>query len=132
MRVLVTVGSKFTPVKKILIYCHTLLTTQERCPKTLEPSRIKVEPSSIAILKSALLADMGATILPMSPLLAEIERGEMRAIPISGVPLSRTVVLCSSKNIPLTNAAMAVEKLVLDLSQALCESGKWQGTTSLV
>jgi len=91
-----------------------------------------IDITSIAILKSALLADMGATILPMSPLLAEIERGEMRAIPISGVPLSRTVVLCSSKNIPLTNAAMAVEKLVLDLSQALCESGKWQGTTSLV
>lgn len=91
-----------------------------------------IDITSIAILKSAILADMGATILPMSPLLAEIERGEMCASPIRGVTLSRTVVLCSSKNIPLTNAAMAVEKLVLDLSHDLCESGKWQGTKSLV
>lgn len=91
-----------------------------------------IDITSIAILKSAILADMGATILPMSPLLAEIERGEMRASPISDVTLSRTVVLCSSKNIPLTNAAMAVEKLVLELSRDLSLSGKWRGTTSLV
>jgi LysR family nitrogen assimilation transcriptional regulator len=91
-----------------------------------------IDITSIAILKSAILADMGATILPMSPLLAEIERGEMRASPISDVTLSRTVVLCSSKNIPLTNAAMAVEKLVLDLSRDLSLSGKWRGTKNLV
>nr|WP_315484519.1 LysR substrate-binding domain-containing protein [uncultured Undibacterium sp.] len=91
-----------------------------------------IDITSIAILKSAILADMGATILPMSPLLAEIERGEVRASPISDVKLSRTVVLCSSKNIPLTNAAMAVEKLVLELSRDLSLSGKWRGTTSLV
>jgi LysR family nitrogen assimilation transcriptional regulator len=91
-----------------------------------------IDITSIAILKSAILADMGATILPMSPMLAEIERGEMRASPISDASLSRTVVLCSSKNIPLTNAAMAVEKLVLDLSRDLCLSGKWLGTQSLV
>ncbi|MFZ6800860.1 LysR substrate-binding domain-containing protein [Undibacterium sp. Di24W] len=91
-----------------------------------------IDITSIAILKSALLADMGATILPMSPLLAEIERGEMRASPINDVTLSRKVVLCSSKNIPLTNAAMAVEKLVLDLSRDLSLSGKWRGTKNLV
>ncbi len=91
-----------------------------------------IDITSIAILKAAILADMGATILPMSPLLPEIERGEMRATPISDVNLSRTVVLCSSKNIPLTNAAMAVEKLVLDLSRDLSLGGKWLGTTSLV
>lgn len=91
-----------------------------------------IDITSIAILKSAILADMGATILPMSPLLAEIERGEMIASPINDVSLSRTVVLCSSKNIPLTNAAMAVEKLVLDLSRELCLSGKWQGAKNLV
>ena len=33
-----------------------------------------IEINSIAILKSALLADMGATILPLAPLLAEIEQ----------------------------------------------------------
>ena len=90
-----------------------------------------IDITSIAILKSAIMADMGATILPVSPFLAEIERGEMRAIPITGAALSRTVVLCSSKNIPLTNAAMAVEKLVVDVAHDLCGSGQWSGTRSL-
>ncbi|MBC3873016.1 LysR substrate-binding domain-containing protein [Undibacterium flavidum] len=91
-----------------------------------------IDITSIAILKSAILADMGATILPVSPLLAEIERGDMRASVISDVALSRTVTLCSSKNIPLTNAAQAVEKLVLDVSRDLCLSGKWLGAKSLI
>ncbi len=90
-----------------------------------------VEITSIAILKSALMADMGATILPVSPFLAEIERGEMRALPISDIALSRTVVLCSSKNIPLTNAAMAIERLVLDVTKKLCDSGLWLGARNL-
>lgn len=90
-----------------------------------------IDITSIAILKSALMADMGATILPVSPFLAEIQRGEMRACTISDIALSRTVVLCSSKNIPLTNAAMAIEKLVLDVTQDLCRSGHWLGAQSL-
>jgi LysR family nitrogen assimilation transcriptional regulator len=90
-----------------------------------------IDITSIAILKSAILADMGATILPISPFLAEIQRGEMCATPISDVTLSRTVSLCASKNIPLTNAAIAVEKLVLDVSRDLCESGRWLGAKSL-
>lgn len=90
-----------------------------------------IDITSIAILKSAIMADMGATILPVSPFLAEIERGEMRATSISGAPLSRSVVLCSSKNIPLTNAAMALEKLVLKVAHDLCTSGRWLGAQSL-
>jgi LysR family nitrogen assimilation transcriptional regulator len=86
-----------------------------------------IDITSIAILKSAILADIGATILPISPFLAEIQRGEMCATPISDVALSRTVSLCASKNIPLTNAALAVEKLVLEVSRDLCESGHWLG-----
>lgn len=91
-----------------------------------------IDITSIAILKSALMADMGATILPVSPMLSEIEHAELRATPITGAALSRTVVLCASKNIPLTNAARAVERLVLALSKELCDSGKWQGARNLI
>jgi LysR family nitrogen assimilation transcriptional regulator len=91
-----------------------------------------IDITSIAILKSAIMADMGATILPVSPFLAEIDRGEMRACIIAGAHLSRTVTLCSSKNIPLTNAAIAVEKLVLDVTRDLCSSGKWLGAKNLL
>lgn len=88
--------------------------------------------NSIAILKSALLTDMGATILPVAPLLAEVDKGEMRALTIDGVNVSRTVVLAASKNIPLTNAALAIERLVLDVTAKLCGSGRWLGARSLI
>ena len=91
-----------------------------------------IDITSIAILKSALMADMGATILPVAPLQAEIARGEMRACTISDAPFSRTVSLCASKNIPLTNAAQAVEKLVLEVARDLCASQQWRGTRCLL
>src|SRR5450830_390384 len=84
-----------------------------------------IEINSVAILKSAILADIGATILPVAPLLSEIERGDMIAYPISGERMVRKLALCASKNIPLTNAAAAVERLVLDVTDDLCRKGKW-------
>ena len=90
-----------------------------------------IEINSIAILKSAILADMGATILPAAPLAADLERGAMRALAIHSPGLSRTVTLCASRNIPLTNAAAAVSRLVSQVTRELCESGAWQGASLL-
>lgn len=90
-----------------------------------------IEINSVAILKSAILADIGATILPVAPLLAEIERGDMVAHTISGEKISRTLVLCASKNIPLTTAAAAVERLVLDVTDDLCRNGRWRHALAL-
>jgi LysR family nitrogen assimilation transcriptional regulator len=83
-------------------------------------TRDVIEINSIAILKSAILAGMGATILPVAPVQAEVERGAMRALSIHGPSISRTVVLCTSKNIPLTNAAAAVSRLVAQVATELC------------
>jgi len=90
-----------------------------------------IEINSVAILKSAILADIGATILPVAPLLADIERGDMVALPISGEAMSRTLALCASKNIPLTNAAAAVERLVLEVTDELCRNGRWLHAVAL-
>ncbi|SFL75312.1 LysR substrate-binding domain-containing protein [Rugamonas rubra] len=90
-----------------------------------------IEINSIAILKSALLADMGATILPAAPLLAELERGALVSQAIERPAISRTVVLCAPKNIPLTNAAAAVGRLVQQVSAELCAGGVWLGATAL-
>lgn len=87
--------------------------------------------NSIAILKSALQADMGATILPVAPVLSEIERKVLVARPISDQRIARTVCLCTSRNIPLTNAAAAVERLILRVTRDLCESGRWLGARHL-
>ncbi len=88
-----------------------------------------IEINSIAILKSALLAEMGATILPVAPLLAEVNGGALLAYPIVAPALSRSVSLYASKNIPLTNAAAAVGKLVHQVTRQLCEGGAWRGAT---
>ncbi|CUI06579.1 LysR substrate-binding domain-containing protein [Massilia antarctica] len=90
-----------------------------------------IEINSIAILKSAILADMGATILPVAPLLADIERGAMLARAIHSPALARTVTLCASRNIPLTNAAGAVKRLVHQVTEELCAGGAWPGARLL-
>jgi len=90
-----------------------------------------IEINSIAILKSALLADMGATILPLAPLLGEISSGALQARPIHSPAMARNVTLCASRNIPLTNAAAAVSRLVHEVTQDLCASGAWMGATLL-
>jgi LysR family nitrogen assimilation transcriptional regulator len=90
-----------------------------------------IEINSIAILKSALLADMGATILPCAPVLDELQRGSLRAQRIHSPAISRTVVLCFSRNIPLTNAASAISRLVRQVSVQLCAEGRWPGAVPL-
>ncbi|MDN4053713.1 LysR substrate-binding domain-containing protein [Massilia sp. YIM B02763] len=91
-----------------------------------------IEINSIAILKSAILAGMGATILPVAPVQAEVERGAMRALAIREPAISRRVVLCTSRNIPLTNASAAVGRLVADVARALCREGAWIGAHPVV
>ena len=86
-----------------------------------------IEINSIAILKSALLADMGATLLPAAPLQDQIDSGALVARPLHSPALARSVTLCASKNIPLTNAAAAVGKLVHQVTRDLCDSGGWRG-----
>lgn len=96
----------------------------------LVPAKI-IEISSIAILKSALMADMGATILPVAPVLLEIERGQMRWLDIREPALSRTVVLCASRNLPPTTAVTAISRLAVEVVRQLCTSGAWPGATLL-
>lgn len=90
-----------------------------------------IEINSIAILKSAILAGMGATILPVAPVQAEVDRGAMRALSIHSPAIARTAVLCTSRNIPLTNAAAAVSRLVVQVAHDLCADGAWPGARAL-
>jgi LysR family nitrogen assimilation transcriptional regulator len=91
-----------------------------------------IEVNSVTILKSAILAGMGATILPVAPLQADIASGALCARPIAAPHISRTVSLCASKNIPLTNAAAAIRGLVRQVSAQLCDSGQWLGARIIV
>jgi len=57
----------------------------------------------------------------------EIESGLLAATPIENPPIRRSVTLCASRNIPLTNAAAAIRGLVRQVTAALCASGGWPG-----
>lgn len=86
-----------------------------------------IEINSIAILRSALLADIGATLLPLAPLLPDVQAGTLSAWPVHSPHIARKVTLCASKNIPLTNAAGAIGRLVREVTEELCAAGAWPG-----
>lgn len=86
-----------------------------------------IEINSIAILRSALLADIGATLLPLAPLLPDVQAGTLSAWPVHSPHIARKVTLCASKNIPLTNAAGAIGRLVREVTEELCAAGVWPG-----
>lgn len=86
-----------------------------------------LEINSIAILRSAILADLGATLLPRAPLQDDIARGAMQAWPVANPALTRKVILCGSRNIPLTNAAAAISRLVREVTEDLCARQAWPG-----
>ena len=86
-----------------------------------------LEINSIAILRSAILADLGATLLPRAPFQDDLARGAMAAWPVQDPAVTRRVILCSSRNIPLTNAAAAIGRLVREVTEDLCARGAWPG-----
>ena len=90
-----------------------------------------IEINSIAILRSAILADIGATLLPLAPLQGDIERGAMAAWPVHSPAITRRVSLCASRNIPLTNAAAAIGRLVREVTEQLCAQDAWPGARLL-
>lgn len=86
-----------------------------------------VEINSVTILKSALLADIGATLVPPAPFFSELYDGSLCAVPVADTRLFRTMTLCSSKTIPLTDSAKAICELVCTLIRHLGEEGHWLG-----
>jgi LysR family nitrogen assimilation transcriptional regulator len=86
-----------------------------------------IEINSIAILRSALLADIGATLLPVAPVQADVDAGALTAWPVRNPAITRSVTLCASRNIPLTNAAAAIGRLVRQVTEELCTGRAWPG-----
>jgi LysR family nitrogen assimilation transcriptional regulator len=72
-----------------------------------------------------LLAGLGQTLLPVMPLHADIAAGRLQAVPVVSPPMTRQVVLCTSRHIPLSGAAMAVARLTVRLAQDLCARAEW-------
>jgi LysR family nitrogen assimilation transcriptional regulator len=92
--------------------------------------RVVADISSISILRTALLAGMGQTLLPVMPLRADIEAGRLQAVPVITPVLARQVVLCAPRHIPQSGAAAAVARLTVQLAHDLCARDEWQGAVA--
>jgi LysR family nitrogen assimilation transcriptional regulator len=88
---------------------------------------IVAEIDSLNILKSAILANIGSTILPLAPFHRELQQGLVEAREIYAPAISRTITICASRNVPLTKASSAVSKLIVDVVRELCNTGQWHG-----
>ena len=92
----------------------------------LAAPNVVADISSISILRTSLLAGLGHTLLPPMPMQHELERGELRSIPIAPENLSRRVMLCASRHIPASAATQAVARLLNALVSQLCRTGNWR------
>lgn len=119
-----------------LRYCLILPSVQHGVRQRIEKiasehghaiENIGAEINSINILKSAIMANVGSTILSLAPFRFELNQGLISAQEIYGPGISRTIVVCGSRNVPVTKATAAVSKLIVEVSRELCKKGEWEG-----
>ncbi|MFA7290750.1 MAG: LysR substrate-binding domain-containing protein [Rhodocyclaceae bacterium] len=92
----------------------------------LPPPNVVADISSVSILRTMLLAELGYTLLPVMPLQNDIAAGALCAVPVERPLLTRRLALCASKHIPLSVASVAVMRLVFQLVNYLVETNNWQ------
>jgi len=95
---------------------------------SLSAPNVVADISSISILRTALLAQMGCTLLPVMPLMSDINNGALRALALKAPGLSRTVCLCRSARNPPSAAAKLVWQATMALVQQLSTDGRWADT----
>jgi LysR family nitrogen assimilation transcriptional regulator len=86
---------------------------------------LHAEINSVHILKTAVEAGKGNTIMPLALVQQEVMQGRLSARRIDPAQISRTLGICRSNNIPETNAKRAVSDLIARLVDELRENGKW-------
>lgn len=91
------------------------------------PQRVAAEINSVYVLKSAVEAGIGPSIMPLGLAQREVEEGRLIAHRIAAADMARTLGLCTSRHLPETNARHAICRLMGDVVRQLCESGQWAG-----
>jgi LysR family nitrogen assimilation transcriptional regulator len=89
-------------------------------------SNLVSEVSSLTVIKNAVLQGLGATILPISAVAAELQQGAVRAQAIDP-PIRVTVALCTRKDALLDRATASVFRLTVSTAKELCANTSWVG-----
>jgi LysR family nitrogen assimilation transcriptional regulator len=89
-------------------------------------SNLVSEVSSLTVIKNAVLQGMGATILPISAVAAELQQKTVHALAIDP-PIRATVALYTRKDALLDRAAASVFRLIASTAKELCTNTSWVG-----
>ncbi|MEM5435784.1 LysR family transcriptional regulator [Paraburkholderia diazotrophica] len=92
---------------------------------------LAAEINSVHVLKSAVQAGIAPTILPLALVAQEVDEGRLIAHRIRHAGMCRTLGICWSRELPVTNAKHAVCNLLSNIVKTLCESGRWRGASTL-
>jgi len=85
------------------------------------------EVGSLTVIKNAVAQGVARSILPLSCVADEVERGVLRASPITAPDLTCTVSLYTRKDELLDQAAASVVDLALATAKDLCRLKAWAG-----
>ena len=112
---------------------HCTRTLVERAVKQhgLAVGEIVMEVNSVHILKSAVEAGIGHTIMPLNLAVREIEDGRLVAHRIGAEGLSRTLGICSCASIPASHLKTLISELIREVVHDMCECGDWPGGRAL-
>jgi LysR family transcriptional regulator, nitrogen assimilation regulatory protein len=105
---------------------RTIIDTAARTAGLAASNRV-LEVSSLTVIKNAVLQGVGATILPLSCVSAEIRQGTLREREITNPEVHCNVILYTRKDALLAQAATAVFTLAVATANQLCIDKHWIG-----
>ena len=85
----------------------------------------RVEADSYSTIIALVLAGLGRTVLPLSPIHKLIDAGQLRAAPLADPSPNRRLVLSLANERPPTRAMRVVTDTILETVHALVESKIW-------
>lgn len=97
----------------------------------LSVGEIAMEVNSVHILKSAVEAGIGHTIMPLNLAMREIDDGRLVAHRIAADGLTRTLGICSCASMPASRLKTLISELIRDVVRDMCACGEWPGGRAL-
>lgn len=88
---------------------------------------VAVEADSLQVMKALVMKGLGATVLPLASVHAEVEAGLLRAAPIIAPHLTRTLVVARPLGRQASNAVRCFGEVLRDEVAEMVGSGVWDG-----
>ena len=95
------------------------------------PAAVAMEVNSVYILKSAVEAGIGPTIMPLNLAMREVAEGRLVAHPFVAPGVFRTLGICTCGARPASNLRTLIAQLINQVVHDMCRSGEWPSTRLL-